>query len=383
MSEQNKTEQNQPEPVTAGAPAESETPARDPVRTWTFIILAVCILLLAWYLRADRITPHTSQARIHALVVPIAPEVSGTITSVSVTNNQAVSAGQVLFQIEPDRYRLALEAAEASLESARQARGVSRANVDAARATLESAKASKIRAEQDAVRMRSIRAEDPGAISERRLESAEAALAAAVGQVSAAEANVEKALQDLGDDSDQNARILQAQAAVDEARLNLERTTIVAPDDGVVTGVQLNKGNFAGAGAAQMTFIATHHVWLQAEFTENNLGHIRVGNEVDIVFDVLPGKIIKGSISEVGFGVSVDSAALGSLPTIKNDRNWLRESQRFPVLIDFPAPKELAERGLMKVGSQASVSVYTGDYWLFNFLARVRMHLVAVLTYAY
>jgi multidrug resistance efflux pump len=377
------TDQNTPETKPADNPAEEKTSARDPVRTWTFIILALCIVLLAWYLRSDRITPHTSQARVHALVVPIAPEVSGTISSVSVTNNQPVKAGQELFQIETDRYQLALEAANASLESARQAQGMSKANVDAARASLASAEASKTRAEQDAQRMRTIRSEDPGAISERRLESAEASLAAARGQVAAATANVEKALQDLGAAGDQNSRILQAQAAVDEARLNLERTTVRAPDDGVVTGVQLNKGNFASAGAPQMTFVASHHVWLQADFTENNLGHIREGNKVDIVFDVLPGQVIEGTISEVGFGVSVDSAPLGSLPTINNDRKWLRDSQRFPVLIHFQVPVEQQGKTLLKVGSQASATVYTGDHGLFNFLARVYIRILAILTYAY
>jgi len=377
------SEQNAPDHKPEENPAEVPDSQGDPVRKWTFIILLLCIALLAWYLRSDRITPHTSQARVHALVVPIAPEVSGTITSVSVSNNQAVKAGQELFQIETSRYQLALEAAVASLESARQAQGMSKANVDAARASLGSARANATRAEQDAVRMRTIRAEDPGAISERRLESAEASLASARGQVAAAEANVDKALQDLGAEGDQNSRILQAQAAVDEARLNLERTTVRAPDDGVVTGVQLNKGNFAGAGAPQMTFVASHQIWLQADFTENNLGHMAVGNEVDIVFDALPGEVLGGTVSEVGFGVSVDSAPLGSLPTINNDRNWLRDSQRFPVLIQFKVPQHKPGETILKVGSQASATVYTGEHWLFNFLAKIYIHLASILTYAY
>ena len=87
MSDLNKIEQDTPE----------EKPARsgmDPVRKWTFIILAAVFLLLAWYLISDRIAPFTSQARVHALVVPIAPEVSGTVQSIEVGNNQRVTAGQ-------------------------------------------------------------------------------------------------------------------------------------------------------------------------------------------------------------------------------------------------------------------------------------------------
>ena len=218
-------------------------PKKDPVRKWTFILLAAVILLLTWYLVSDRKAPFTSQARVHALVVPVAPEVSGTVVAVEVGNNQQVSAGQPLFRIDPERYRLAVETAEADLQSARQSMGVSSANVSAARASLTSAKANLVRAETDAIRMRRIKEEDPGAISQRRIDSAEASLAAARGQVDAAEANVEKALQDLGQEGEQNSRILHAQSALSKATLDLARTVLLAPEDGLVTDVRVNTGN--------------------------------------------------------------------------------------------------------------------------------------------
>ena len=86
----------------ANPPAE-ESASADPVRKWTYIVLGLCLLLLVWYLRSDRVTPFTSQARVHALVVPIASEVSGTVSEVAVANNQPVQAGQKLFQIDVDR----------------------------------------------------------------------------------------------------------------------------------------------------------------------------------------------------------------------------------------------------------------------------------------
>ena len=97
----------------------SSKPPMDPVRRWTFIVLGVCLVLLAWYLRADRVTPYTSQAHVNALVVPIAAEVSGTISGVFVKNNQIVEAGQKLFQIDIERYRLAVDNAKASIVSAK------------------------------------------------------------------------------------------------------------------------------------------------------------------------------------------------------------------------------------------------------------------------
>jgi multidrug resistance efflux pump len=354
----------------------------NPVRRWTFIVLALCALLLAWYLRADRVTPFTSQARVNALVVPIAPEVSGTITSVLVRNNQPVRAGQELFQIDIERYQLAVQTARANFEAAEQAIGAAKANVAAAEAGIASARAMMERSKSDANRMKAIRDEDPGAISQRRLESADASLAASQGQLAAAEAQREKALQDLGAEGAANSRIQQAQAALDQAVLNLESATVRAPADGVVTGVRLDKGNYAAAGAAQMTFVAASNIWLQADFTENNLGHIKPGDETAIVFDALPGIVVTGTVREVGFGVAVDTAPLGSLPTIKNDPNWLREAQRYPVLIDFRLPPGI-EINTIKVGSQGSVVVYTGNHPVINPLSRLLMRLASYLTYAY
>jgi multidrug resistance efflux pump len=370
-----------------GQDAETQTveeqPRKDPVRKWTVVVLVIAAALLVWYLRSDRVTPFTSQARVHALVVPIAPEVSGTVTSVEVANNQLVEAGQVLFRIDEERYGFAVKTAQAALDQAYQGQGAAGANVDAARANLKAARAGLERSRLDAERMRRIREQDPGALSERRVESAEASLKVAEGQVAAAEAALAAAIEQLGKPGDANAVVQQAAASLETAQLNLERATVRAPDDGVVTGVQLDKGNFASAGHPQLTFIATHNIWIQADFKENNLGHIDPEDEVDIVFDVLPGHIIEGKVREIGFGVDVKNPPLGKLPTIQNDKNWLRAAQRFPVLVDFELPRNADGRTRLKVGSQATVVVYTGTHPLFNLLARVYMRLVAIFTYAY
>jgi len=355
-------------------------PPQDPVRKWTLIILALCGILTIYYIVADRVTPYTTQARVNALVVPIAPEVSGTVTEVAVKSNQLVEAGDLLFKVDPERYQLAVETAEANLQSARQATGASTANIDATKAQVVSAEANLLRAEQDVVRLRRIKQEDPGAISDHRVEMAEASYTAAKASLQAAEASLERARQDLGETGEQNFRILQAQAGLDKARLDLLRTSVLAPDDGVVTDVRVDRGNFANAGAPLMTFLAAHDIWVQADFTENNLGNIKPGDEVEIVFDALPGTVVKGKIRTTGFGVNVESAPLGSLPTISNDRQWLRDAQRFSVLVDFELPDAEERRGI-RVGAQASVVVYTGGGFLFNTVAWLKMRLVSILTY--
>ena len=359
-----------------------DAPVKDPVRKWTFIVLGLCIVLIALYLVADRATPFTSQARVHAFVVPIAPQVAGNVISVEVTNNDQVTAGQPLFRIDPTNYQQALEAAQASLQTVLQSVESGVSNVIAAEANVVSAEASVWSAEQDTQRMRRIRKEDPGAISQRRIDSAEASLAAARGQLSAAQASAEAARSALGATDESNAQIQQAKAALDKARVDLERTTVVAPRNGVVTDMRIDLGNFAAAGAPLMTFIATGQVWVRADLTENNLGNVNAGDRVELTFDVQPGKIYQGKIRETGFGVQVDSNALGTLPTIDNQRNWLRAAQRFPVIVDVETDKGAQRMGL-RVGSQVSVIVYTGDNWLLNSLGQFYIRVIAILSYAY
>jgi multidrug resistance efflux pump len=354
---------------------------RDPVRLWTFIVLILCIVLMVVYLVGDRLTPFTSQARVHAYVVPIAPQVAGRLISVDVKNNQLVKAGQQLFSIDPGSFELAVDAAQAALKNTRQSIEAGISNVAAARAAVDSAKANVWRTEQDAIRMRRIREEDAGAISERRIQSAEASLASAKAGQTSAESSLAAAISSLGSTDDNNAQIQQATSNLENARLNLQRTVVYAPRDGMITDLQVDVGNFASTGAPLMTFIAIHDTWIQADLSENNLGHVNPGDRVEVTFDVQPGKVFKGSVRQTGYGVQVNSNALGTLPTIDNDRNWLRDEQRFPVTIDFEA-NDLSGSNL-RIGSQVSVIVYTGDNAIMNALGRFYIRLNALLSYAY
>jgi len=372
------TENNEPEQQEQQSAA---APEADPVRKWTIRILALSLVLLAGYLTADRLTPVSSQARVHTLVVPIAAEVSGTVAEVAVENNQLVQAGDVLFRLEGDSYRLAVASAEANLQSARQATGASAAGVDAAEAAVASAQAGLLRSEQDAVRLRRIKSQDSGAISDRRIESAEASLTVAQQQLAAAKASLEQARQNLGSTGEDNFRIQQAQSALERAQLDFARTSVIAPAKGVVTDVRVDRGNFASPGAPQMTFISTEDVWVQADFTENNLGHVDRGDAVRLAFDVFPGRVFDGKVRATGFGVAVDTAPLGSLPTINNNRQWLRDAQRFPVVIDFEmSPDEMRK---LKVGAQATAIIYASDSWFFNTLGALYIRVGSMLSYAY
>jgi len=346
-------------------------------------LLVLIVLSLIWYFAADRLTPYTSQARVQAFVVPVAAEVSGTVTRVWVKNNDDVQEGEPLFEVDVDQYQIALDRAKADYESARRGLGASTAAVDSAKASLRAAEAARVQAEQDAHRQETLYAEDPGAISVRRLETAQAAREQARAKVVAAQAEVVRAEETMGGDESNNAKLESARLAIAKAELDLKRTRVVAPARGLITDLSTDTGHFAQAGAPAMTLIAIHDVWINAELTENNLGNVKVGNDVGIVLDVMPGQVLKGKVRSIGNGVSSGKAApAGSLPTIENNRDWLRQSQRFPVAIEL-LPGEIKRIAGVRVGGQADVMVYTAESGLMNALGGLYLRVMSLLSYVY
>ncbi|MCM8613805.1 MAG: HlyD family secretion protein [Candidatus Accumulibacter sp.] len=370
-------------PPTANGGEAAEQPGKA-TRFGATVVLALIVASLLWYFAADRLTPHTTQARVQAFVVPVAAEVAGKVLAVHVRNNDQVQPGQPLFDIDPSQYRIALQRSRSDYESVQRSVNASAATVEAARASLQAAQANHVKAEKDATRQETLYAEDPGAISVRRLEVAQATRIQARSQEKAAEADLRKAQEAAGESGDNNAQLRSARSAIEKAELDLARTRVLAPGRGVVTDLRTDVGHFAQAGEAAMTLIAMHDLWISADLTENNLGHINPGDEVAIVLDVLPGEVLKGRVRSVGGGVSSgqQQAAPGTLPTIQNSRDWLRQAQRFPVAIEFDAAE--AERlGRLRPGGQAEVMVFTGDNFLMNLLGAGYIRLMSLLSYLY
>ena len=238
-------------------------------------------------------------------------------------------------------------------------------------------------AQQDATRLEQIYAEDPGAISVRRVESAQANRIKARSQEEAAEADLRRAQETAGERGENNAQLISARSAIEKAELDLKRTEVVAPARGMVTDLRTDVGQFAQAGAPAMTLIAIHDLWISADMTENNLGNIKPGDKVAIVLDVMPGEVLKGRVRSVGSGVSSGKQAQpGTLPAIENSRDWLRQSQRFPVAVEFDPSERERLRGV-RIGGQADVLVYTGDHVLMNWLGGVFIGLMSYLSYLY
>lgn len=385
MSQESATPAPEPPPPPVAVETPSPAPPRPGkgTRLGAIVVLALLVASLAWYFVSDRLTPYTSQARVQAFVVPVAAEVSGNVLKVYVRNNDEVHPGQRLFDIDPAPYRIALQRARSDYESVLRSVNASQLEVEGARAGLQAAVADRVNAEQDARRLEQIFAEDPGAVSVRRVESAQAARIKARSQEMAAEADLLRAGEAAGEPGEKNAQLISARSAIEKAELDLERTEVVAPARGLVTDLRTDVGQFAQAGAPVMTLIAIHDLWISADMTENNLGNINPGDEVAIVLDVVPGKVWKGRVRSVGSGVGAgEPAQPGALPKIENSRDWLRRAQRFPVAVEFD-PSERAQLRGVRIGGQAEVLVYTGDHSVMNWLGTVFIKLMSYLSYVY
>jgi len=383
------SDKNEPQPATddEDKPEEKaeEQAAATSVKKGVLIILLVILLSLVWYLLADRFTPYTSQARIQGYVVGVAPKVAGLVINVWVKNNQEVEEGERLFEIDPSQYTIALQRAESDLQNARNQVGAGTAGVESGKAYLRSALANELKAKQDASRQERLYREDPGTISVRRLEVARATLEQAKASVQVSEAEIQRAIEQQGGEEDNNAILKSAMSAVDKAALDLSNTIVRAASRGVITDLRADVGQYAGAGAPVMTLIAIHDVWIDTEFTENNLGHLRVGSAVELVLDSMPGRVFAGKIRSIGLGVSDGQTPPppGQLPTIQNNRDWLRQSQRFPVIIEFAPGQAEQLRDQLRVGGQVDVMAYSEGHPFLRLLGKAYLRFISWLSYAY
>ena len=316
---------------------EKETPAEDtpdPVRKITKYFLIIVAVLFIWYVVADRIAPWTDQARVQAYVIPIVPQVSGRVIDVSVVKDQVVDPGHVLLKIDPTDYELAVQAAEAALELAGQEIGAGTATVTTAQAKLVEAITNLEHAKTQSARVFEL--EKKNVMSKAEGDKARAVVKQAMAQVDSARAELDKAKQALGVQGEANPRIRTAIADLKKAQLDLSRTAIIAPSKGGITNLQVEEGYYASAGIPLMTFIEFDNVWIQANMRENNIANIEQGDSVDIALDVAPGRVFKGKVSSVGFAVdSATTGEVGGLATIESKSGWLRDAQRFPVIISF------------------------------------------------
>lgn len=350
---------------------------------WTVpILLLVIALVFVWYVVSDRRTPHTNTATVQGYVVAIVPEVSGYVAEIPVEKNKLVSAGDPLLSIEPARFENAVAAAEAELEAAGQSVGASTASVSTATAALTQAQA-----QLEEVRVQSARIfalVEKGIYAQARGDQAQAAVATAEAAVDAATSELERAREQLGPTGAENPQLRLAVARLADARLDLAKTRLVAPADGVVGGLKIDEGAFANAGQPLMTLISIQDIWIEAFLTENNLAHVNPGDKVEIVLDAFPGRVFNGKVKSTAWGVSTGKAInLGDLPVAAKPKGWLRDPQRFSViveLLDYEGSDTTDVQGI-RYNSLANITVYTGENPFWNALAAGWIRIVSYLSY--
>ncbi len=299
----------------------------------------------------------TDNAFVRAAKESINARVAGQVVEIAVTDNQRVRRGQMLFRIDPAPYQIAVDQAEAQLGSARLQVEALKATYRQQLADLQSARDSAAFAEREFGRKKALVASDwtPRAAYER----AETDLKVARQRVASIEQQVANTVAALNGDPeiaiDRHPSVRATQAQLDRARLNLSYAVVTAPDDGIVTRVDdLQPGDFVNPGANVFSLLSSRQVWVEANFRETGLTHMRPGQAATIDVDAYPDRSFKAHVVSMSPGTGSDFSVL---PPENATGNWVKVVQRLPVRLELDETDP--DRPLFS-GISATVRVDTG-----------------------
>lgn len=328
-----------------GSPAAAAEPAPGPAspirarheRIRMPLLIAAPVLALVIgvfvYLHGGRYQA-TDNAYFQSGLGAVAANVSGPVNTVEVHDNQRVRAGQVLFRIDPAPFQAAVDEAEAALADARTQVSSLQANYAQGQAELKSAQDQLAYAQREADRQKALLAE--GISSQAQYDQARLAAQTAGQGIETSRqksASVAATLSNrVSGPIDEQPAVKKAQAALDRARLNLSYTVVRAQQDGIVTKVdQLQPGDYVTAGKPVFTLAGTH-IWVEANFKENQLDHMRIGQKASFKIDAFPDLDLTGRVASFSPGTG-NSFAL--LPPENATGNWVKVVQRLPVELDL------------------------------------------------
>lgn len=323
-------------------------------------LLVIVVLLLAalalWYFMFGRWFEETDDAYVQGNQVQITPLISGTVVAINADDGMRVARGQLLVQLDPADTEVALQQAEANLaRTVRQVRGLYR-SVEGAQAELNARQVTLNRVREDFNRRRNLAA--TGAISNEELAHARTELAAAEAAVAGSRETFERSSALVDDTVIATQPDVQAAAAqLRQAYLNNARAGIVAPVAGYVARRSVQVGQRVQPGTALMAVVPTEQMWVEANFKETQLRHMRLGQEVELRSDLYGGDVTyKGHIDSLGLGTG---SAFSLLPAQNASGNWIKIVQRVPVRIAIDA-KQLAEHPL-RIGLSIKAEVSLRD----------------------
>jgi membrane fusion protein (multidrug efflux system) len=296
--------------------------------------MAVAVVGAFIYLAQEQYVS-TDDAFMRAAKVTINARVSGQAVEIAVRDNERVRQGQVLFRIDPEPYQIAVDQAEARLGSARLQIESLKATHRQQQAELQSAKETATFDQREFDRKKMLVASDftPRAVYER----AETDLKVARQRVASVEQQIANTIVALNGDADgdvdRHPTVRAARAQFDRARLDLSYATVTAPDDGVVTKVDdLQIGGFVNAGAPTFSLLSSRQVWIEANFRETGLTHMRPGQEATIDVDAYPDRKFRAHIVSMSPGTGSDFSLL---PPENATGNWVKVVQRLPVRLEL------------------------------------------------
>ncbi|PJI46675.1 MAG: EmrA/EmrK family multidrug efflux transporter periplasmic adaptor subunit [Pseudomonas sp.] len=341
--------------------ATQDTPNSNPKRKrWLLILLAVVILAglasVAWEFLYGRWHEDTDDAYVNGNVVQITPQITGTVVSIGADDGDLVRKGQVLVKFDPSDADIALQQAEANLaRTVRQVRGLF-SNVDGYKADVAAKKVALTKAEADFKRRQNLA--NDGAISQEELAHARDALDTARSSLTSSEQQLDtnRALVDdtvIASHPDVKA----ASAKLRQAYLDDARAVIIAPVTGYVAKRTVQVGQRVQPGATLMAVIPLDQVWIDANFKETQLKHMRIGQPVEIRSDLYGSEVkYSGTVDSLGVGTG---SAFSLLPAQNATGNWIKIVQRVPVRIRINA-EELAKNPL-RIGLSMDVNVSLHD----------------------
>ncbi|WP_313645177.1 HlyD family efflux transporter periplasmic adaptor subunit [Stenotrophomonas sp.] len=322
------------------------------------LLLVVVILLAAfaaWYFLLGRWAEETDDAYVGGNQVQITPLIAGTVVAIAADDGMKVEQGQLLVQLDPADTEVAMQQARANLaRTVRQVRGLYR-SVEGAQAELNARQISVKRAREDFARRRDLAA--TGAISNEELAHARDELAAAEAAVAGSRETVERSRALVDDTVIATQPDVEAAAAqLRQAYLNNARAGIVAPVSGYVARRSVQVGQRVQPGAALMAVVPAEQMWVDANFKETQLRHMRLGQEVELRSDLYGSDVTyKGRITNLGLGTG---SAFSLLPAQNASGNWIKIVQRVPVRITLDA-KQLAEHPLrLGLSMKAEVNLH-------------------------
>ncbi len=339
------------------APAEPGEPARRRGPMRLILMLSVPLLLLLvggyFYLTSGRYVS-TDNAYVQQDMVSVAPEVQGVVTEVLVRENQQVRRGQLLFRIDPRPYRIALAQADAQIAAARvQVTQLSTQSAGTV-ADIQGAEANLSYQQREFARLEDLMRQ--GWITRTRYDEAQHNVNEArerLANARAAAANASAALATGGPSS--QPQLLAAHVAREQALLNLSRTEVRAPADGTVSQTdRLQVGNAVVTGVPVVTIVRSATTYVEANFKEDQLANMYVGQPAEITIDAYPGLTLHGRVASIGAGTG---SQFSVLPAQNASGNWVKVRQRVPVRIAIPGNPGRP----MIAGLSADVSVDTRD----------------------